>query len=124
MGKCEPQQTDAGSEPDECVGQTEKARDARDGAGQGRGGTVGHAGTETSPGAAGRTARGEPGAQKLRRDGGTREGSCRTQPRENPGHRSTSREEGKAQARARRCGAEETANEVEVKRVSWAARCL
>lgn len=34
MGKCKPQQTDAGCEPDECAGQTDKARDARDGAGQ------------------------------------------------------------------------------------------
>lgn len=34
MGKCKPQQTDAGSEPDECAGKTDKARDARDGAGQ------------------------------------------------------------------------------------------
>ena len=33
-GACKPQQTDACSEPDECAGQTDEAKDARDGVGQ------------------------------------------------------------------------------------------
>lgn len=87
---------------------------------------MGHAGTDTSPGAAGTTAGREPGAQKLRRDGGTREGSCRAQPGENAGHRGTSGEDEKARAGPGRDGAGQKGERMRwrAKRVSSAARCL
>lgn len=59
-GEGKPQQTDACSEPDECTGQADEARDARDGAGQAEKGQLGCTGTEESRGAAGRSDGGKP----------------------------------------------------------------
>lgn len=117
MGKCKPQQTDAGSEPDERAGQTDKAKDARDGAGQAEKGQWDTQGRTQAPVQLEGPPEGSRGAQKLRRDGGTTEGSCRAQPGENAGHRGTSGEDEKARAGPGRDGAGQKGE-----RMRWRAR--
>lgn len=98
MAKCKPQQTDAGSEPDECAGQTDKARDARDGAGQAE---EGQWDTQGRRQASVQLEEPEEGSRGHRGCGGMEgqeRGVAKAQPGENPGHRGTSREDGKARA--------------------------
>lgn len=125
MGKRKPQQTDAGSEPDECAGQTDTARDARDGAGQAEEGQWDTQGRRQAlaqlEGPPEGRARGTEAAVGWRDQRGELQGTTRGESR-TQGHKQGGRE-GAGRARARRCGAEGRANEAEGKRVSWAARC-